>query len=66
MTVDLDVRLCDGEDLAAVRPDYNLDEVGHGPRRVRKAHARYLIDDGMHANDQAFRAPVTVRLRDSC
>lgn len=63
-TVRIEVLLREGEELAAVRPDYNLDEFGRGTRRVRKALARYLVDEGSLNNDHVYRAPVAVQVRE--
>ena len=51
-----------GEDPAAVRPDYGLDQFGRALRHVRKAHMRYLLDSDEPSNGSEFRSPVTVRL----
>lgn len=58
----LEVLLRDGEDLAAVRPDYDLDEFGRALRRERRAHMRYFLDDNGPYNDPGISSPVTVRL----
>lgn len=63
-TVCIEVLLREGEELAAVRPDYNLDEFGRGTMRVRKALARYLVDEDTLNNDHVYRAPVAVQVRE--
>ena len=52
----LDVCLCKSDVLAAVRPDYDLDEYGRGTRRVRRAHARDLIDDSTRDDGPAQKS----------
>ena len=59
--VTLEVRLREGEDRDAVRPDYDLGASDCITRKVRKAFARYLVDDGSLVRDHGLRAPVTVR-----
>ena len=53
-----------GEELEAVRPDYNLDEFGRSTRKIRKAYVPYLVDHGA-PDDDVLRDPVTVRPRES-
>lgn len=55
----LEVRLRDGENLDAVGPDYGLGPSNYIRRKVRKAHAGYLIDDSVLDREQIFRAPVS-------
>lgn len=60
--VDIEVRLRDGEILAAVRPYYDLDEFGRRSIKVRKAHLPYLIGESKTEQRAHFVAPVTVRV----
>lgn len=61
--VTLEIRPREGEDLAALKADFDLDEFGIALRRVRRAHMRYLLDEDAPEADAAFRSPVTVRQR---
>lgn len=57
----LEVRLREGEDPAALRADFDLDEFGVALRRVRRAHSRYFVDGDALKSDAVMRSPVTVR-----
>ena len=59
----LEVRLREGQDRDAVRPDYDLGASDCSTRKVRKAYAGYLIDDAALVRDHRFRAAVTVQLK---
>lgn len=60
----LEVRLRPGEDLAAVRPDYELDEDGRALLQVRRAHRVYLLDPAEGRSGDEVGSPVTVRVLD--
>lgn len=57
----LEVRLREGESLDEVGPDYGLDHSDNSRRKVRKAHAGYLIDDNALDRERIFRSPVSVK-----
>lgn len=57
----LKIRLRDGESLAAVAPDYGLGPSDNIRRKVRKAHAGYLIDDDSVDRERIFGTLVTVK-----
>lgn len=59
--VTLEICLREGEELAAVSPDYQLDDSGRATRRVRKAHVRYLVDGEAQLKNGELRPPVIVR-----
>lgn len=57
----LEVCLHEGENLAALRADFDLDEFGVALRRVRRAHSRYFVDEDAPKSDAVMRSPVTVK-----
>ena len=59
--ITLEIRIRGGENLAALKAEFDLDEAGVALRRVRRAHMRYLVEEDTPERNAAFRSPITVR-----